>query len=99
MAMTEQQLIAKKTLYEAKKIEILDESHESEIAEKVQAYEKELRESISIQKTKDVAKIDSYLELLNALIEESRSEQIVDIDEQNQEQKQDVVDRPMMSIT
>lgn len=87
--MTEAQLIAKKTLYEAKKQEIIDANHEDEILEKVRLFreekekeildfEKSIRADFLAEKIADEAKINHYLELLDILIADIKAADNID---------------------
>jgi glutaredoxin 2 len=84
--MMKQELIAKKALYEAKKVELSIDSHETEISEKVEAFraqkeqeildfEANLKLEFAAQKEADEKKIDNYLELLDELIEEATKQE------------------------
>lgn len=82
-----QELVAKRALYEAKKVEIGLDSHENEIIEKVKEfrikkeqeildYEKETRAAFDAQKLADETKVNNYLELLDELISEAKEREI-----------------------
>lgn len=66
--MDKQALVAKKALYEAKKVELSLETYEAQIEAEVAAARKEIEAKYAEIKQKDEVKIDCYLELLTELI-------------------------------
>lgn len=69
--MGKQALVAKKALYEAKKVELSLESYEAQIEAEVAAARKEIEAKYADIKAKDEVKINCYLELLDELIAEA----------------------------
>lgn len=71
--MTKQQLIAKRVLYEAKKVEIETETYEEAINKEVEEYKTIVSKKYADIKAADTAKVNNYLDLLNELIAEAET--------------------------
>jgi molybdopterin/thiamine biosynthesis adenylyltransferase len=87
--MSKQELIAKKALYEAKKVELSLETHEEEIKEIVDKFriqkeqeiidfENEQRQLFANQKAADETKVNNYLELLDELIADATKKELLE---------------------
>lgn len=68
--MTKEQLIAKRALYEAKKVELTLANNNEQIELKVAEYRQKLEAEFAEQKQTDMQKVNCYLELLDELIAE-----------------------------
>ena len=69
--MRKQTLIAKKALYEAKKVELSLETYQTQIEAEVAAARKEIEAKYDALRQSDALKINCYLELLDELIAEA----------------------------
>lgn len=77
-----QELVNKKVSYEQKKVEISSYDYEEEKAIELAKYSAELDKKYNDKKNEDLTKVDHYIELLNELIEDAKTNAF-DFAEQN----------------
>lgn len=76
MMMTKEQLVAKRGLYEAKKVEIATMSYDEAIEAEIAEYRKSLIQKYEAMRSADMMKVNHYLTLLDELITEIDVEEV-----------------------